>query len=209
MMEKKISMAVIRRLPRYYRYLRELLNQNITRISSKELAERMNITASQIRQDLNCFGGFGQQGYGYNVTELHQQIGFILGVNKTQNIIIIGAGNLGQALANHAGFSKRGFNLTAIFDVDTDKIGTKINGVEVLSLENLGEYLEENDIKIAILTLPKQHTQKVADLAISHGVHGLWNFSHMDLEVPGDVFVENVHLSDSLMTLSYHLNKNN
>lgn len=206
-MDRKISLVVIRRLPRYYRYLGELLNQNITRISSKELSEKMNVTASQIRQDLNCFGGFGQQGYGYNVPELHQQIGLILGVNKTQNIIIIGAGNLGQALANHAGFSKRGFSLTAIFDTDINKIGAKINGVEVLSLDTLGKYLDENEIKIAILTLPKQHTQKVADLVISHGVRGLWNFSHMDLKVPEDVFVENVHLTDSLMTLSYQLNE--
>ena len=206
-MDKKISLVVIRRLPRYYRYLGELLNQNITRISSNELSEKMNVTASQIRQDLNCFGGFGQQGYGYSVPELHQQIGLILGVNKNQNIIIIGAGNLGHALANHAGFSKRGFNLTAIFDVDKEKIGTKINNVEVLSLDTLGQYLDENNVKIAILTLPRQHTQKVADIVVSHGVRGLWNFSHMDLEVPGDVIVENVHLSDSLMTLSYQLNE--
>ncbi len=206
-MDKKISLVVIRRLPRYYRYLGELLNQNITRISSKELSEKMNVTASQIRQDLNCFGGFGQQGYGYNVPELHQQIGLILGVNKKQNIIIVGAGNLGHALANHAGFSRRGFSLTAIFDVDKSKIGTKINDVEVLPMETLGEYLDRNNVKIAILTLPRQYTQKVADLVVSYGVYGLWNFSHMDLEVPDNVFVENVHLTDSLMTLSYQLNE--
>ncbi len=206
-MERKISLVVIRRLPRYYRYLGELLRQNITRISSKELSEKMNVTASQIRQDLNCFGGFGQQGYGYNVVDLHSKIGAILGVDKKQNIIIIGAGNLGHALANHAVFSRRGFNLVAIFDTDKEKIGTKINNTEVLPFDSISDFLDKNDVKIAILTLPKQHTQKAADIVTAHGVKGLWNFSHMDLEVTDDIVVENVHLSDSLMTLSYLLNK--
>ena len=206
-MERRISVLVIRRLPRYYRYLGELLKENITRISSKELSEKMNVTASQIRQDLNCFGGFGQQGYGYNVTALYGEIGAILGVNKLQNIIIVGAGNLGHALANHAGFAKRGFNLTGIFDKDKKKVGQKINGCEVYDMETLGDFLDKNEVRIAILTIPRLCTQEVADLVTAHGVKGLWNFSNMDLEVRDDVIVENVHLSDSLMTLSYQLSE--
>lgn len=206
-MERKISLLVIRRLPRYYRYLGELLRENITRISSKELSEKMNVTASQIRQDLNCFGGFGQQGYGYNVTALHSEIGAILGVNKLQNIIIVGAGNLGHALANHAGFAKRGFNLIGIFDSDKEKVGQKINDCEIYDMETLGDFLDKNEVRIAILTIPRLCTQEVADLVTAHGVKGLWNFSNMDLEVSDDVIVENVHLSDSLMTLSYQLSE--
>lgn len=206
-MEKKISLFVIRRLPRYYRYLGELLKENIVRISSKELSKRMNVTASQIRQDLNCFGGFGQQGYGYNVPDLYKEIASILGVDRTQNIIIIGAGNLGCALANHAGFSNRRFKLIGIFDTDENKIGKSVNGCEVYNLKNLGEFLDKNKIRIAILTVPRLCTQEVADLVTAHGVKGIWNFSNMDLVVSDDVIVENVHLSDSLMTLSYQLSE--
>ncbi len=205
-MNKKVSSAVVKRLPRYYRYLGELLKQNVDKISSKELAKMMDVTASQIRQDLNCFGGFGQQGYGYNVSELHSTLSKILGINRAQDIIIIGAGNLCHALSNHAGFSKRGFNLVAIFDNDKEKIGTEINGIKVLSVSELGDFISKNNVRHAILTLPKNHTQEVADIVVSHGVRGLWNFSNMDLNVPDDVCVENVHLLDSLMTLSFNVN---
>lgn len=203
--ERKISLVVIRRLPRYYRYLGDLLAQNIRRISSKELSKRMNVTASQIRQDLNCFGGFGQQGYGYNVEELYEQIGIILGLRDMHKAIIIGAGHLGHALANHGGFAKRGFRIGALFDVDPEKIGTVINGIPVCSMEYLEEHIRETQTDIAILAVTKANTKEVADRVIAAGVKGLLNFSYVDIEVPDDVVVENVHLSDSLMTLSYQL----
>lgn len=203
--ERKISLVVIRRLPRYYRYLGELLNQNIKRISSKELSERMNVTASQIRQDLNCFGGFGQQGYGYNVEELYYEIGSILGLHDGHKTIIAGAGYLGHALANHSGFEKRGFHLVGIFDADPKKIGQTINGVQVYDSAKMAEFLRETPADIGILAVPRVNTREVADEMIQNGVKGLLNFSYVDLDVPDDVVVENVHLSDSLMTLSYQL----
>ena len=202
---RKISIVVIRRLPRYYRYLGELLKQDIKRTSSKELSERMNVTASQIRQDLNCFGGFGQQGYGYNVEELYYEIGGILGLRDGHKTIIAGAGNLGQALANHGGFEKRGFKLVAIFDTDKEKIGTFINGIEVYDIAYMREFLKENPVSIGILAVPRVATTEVADAMVECGIKGLLNFSYMDLKVPDDVVVENVHLVDSLMTLSYQL----
>jgi len=203
--ERKISLVVIRRLPRYYRYLGDLLAQNIRRISSKDLSVRMNVTASQIRQDLNCFGGFGQQGYGYNVEELYEQIGIILGLRDAHNAIIVGAGHLGHALANHGGFAKRGFHVSALFDVDAEKIGTSINGIPVRSMNDLEAHINENKTDIAILAVTKANTKEVADRVIAAGVKGLLNFSYVDIDVPEDVVVENVHLSDSLMTLSYQL----
>lgn len=203
--DRKISLVVIRRLPRYYRYLGELLNQNIKRISSKELSERMNVTASQIRQDLNCFGGFGQQGYGYNVEELYYEIGSILGLHDGHKTIIAGAGYLGHALANHAGFEKRGFHLVGIFDTDPNKIGQTINGVTVYDSAKMAEFLQGTPADIGILAVPRVNTREVADEMIQNGVKGLLNFSYVDLDVPDDVVVENVHLSDSLMTLSYQL----
>ena len=202
---RKISLVVIRRLPRYYRYLGELLNQNIKRVSSKELSEKMNVTASQIRQDLNCFGGFGQQGYGYNVEELYHEIGGILGLRDGHKIIIAGAGNLGRALANHGGFEKRGFKLIAIFDTDPAKIGTQINGVTVYDIEQMESFFHDHPASIGILAVPRACTKEVADTMIACGIKGLLNFSYMDLKVPEDVVVENVHLSDSMMTLSYQL----
>lgn len=202
---RKISLVVIRRLPRYYRYLGDLLKQDIKRISSKELSERMGVTASQIRQDLNCFGGFGQQGYGYNVEELYKEIGNILGLGEGHKTIIAGAGNLGHALANHGGFEKRGFKLIAIFDCDKDKIGTQINGVNVYDIADMKQVLDKEPATIGILTVPRIKTAEVAEAMIDCGIKGLLNFSYMDLKVPDDVVVENVHLSDSLMTLSYQL----
>ncbi|ABN53019.1 MAG TPA: redox-sensing transcriptional repressor Rex [Hungateiclostridium thermocellum] len=206
-LDKKISMAVIRRLPRYYRYLSDLLKLGITRISSKELSSRMGITASQIRQDLNCFGGFGQQGYGYNVEYLYKEIGNILGVNEAFKIIIIGAGNMGQALANYTNFEKRGFKLIGIFDINPNLIGKKIRDVEIMHLDSLDRFVAENQVDIAILCVPYENTPAVADKVARLGVKGLWNFSPMDLKLPYDVIIENVHLSDSLMVLGYRLNE--
>ncbi len=206
-LDKKISIAVIKRLPRYYRYLSDLLKLGITRISSRELSIRMGITASQIRQDLNCFGGFGQQGYGYNVEYLYNEIGNILGVNDKFKFIIIGAGNMGQALANYTNFEKRGFELKGIFDVSPDLIGQKINDLEIMDLNNLEDYVKNNKIDIAMLCVPYDQTPIVADRVAQLGIKGLWNFSPMDLKIPYDVIIENVHLSDSLMVLGYKLNE--
>ena len=207
MASKKISMAVIKRLPRYHRYLNDLLELGIKRVSSKELSIRMGITASQIRQDLNCFGGFGQQGYGYNVESLFSEIGNILGINKTFYAIIIGAGNMGQALSNYGNFDKRGFNIIGIFDVNTDVIGKKIKDVEVMDLNDIDEFILHNKVDIAMLCVPYRETASVADRVARLGVRGLWNFSPMDLKIPYDVIVENVHLSDSLMVLGYKMNE--
>lgn len=203
---KEISPAVIKRLPRYYRYLGELLEHDVVRISSKELSEKMKVTASQIRQDLNNFGGFGQQGYGYNVQYLYAEIGKILGLNQTNNLIIIGAGNLGQALANYQDFEKRGFSIKALFDVNPRLIGMTVRGVEVMDLECLEEFLKQNEIRIAALTLPKSKAPKVAQDLVSWGIQAFWNFAPIDLNLPDDIVVENVHLAESLMTLSYNIN---
>lgn len=205
-MEKKISKAVIGRLPRYYRYLGELIEEGIERISSNDLARRMNVTASQIRQDLNNFGGFGQQGYGYNVRSLYNEIGKLLGIDQQHNVVIIGAGHLGQALANYSNFAKRGFVIKALFDVDPELIGTSIKGIEVLSLDRLEDFLKENDIQIATLTIPKNQAAEVAKRLERAGIRAIWNFAHTDLPVDEHkVAVENVHLSESLMRLSYRV----
>jgi redox-sensing transcriptional repressor len=206
-LKKKISIAVIRRLPRYYRYLSDLLKMDINRISSKELASRMGITASQIRQDLNCFGGFGQQGYGYNVESLYKEIGNILGVNKGFNTIIIGAGNMGTALANYGNFEKRGFKLTGIFDIGPGLVGRKIRDFEIMHLNALDEFVKNNRVDIAILAVPHDATAEVAERVAKLGIKGLWNFSAMDLKLPYDVIIENVHLSDSLMVLGYRIDE--
>ena len=205
--DKKISAAVINRLPRYYRYLGDLLESDITRISSKELSVKMNITASQIRQDLNNFGGFGQQGYGYNVEYLYNEIKKILGLDRMYNLIVVGGGNIGQALVNYTNFEKRGFVIKAVFDVNPRLVGMTIRGIEVYDVDYMEEFVKNNHVDVAILTLPRAHASKVAnDLAI-WGVKGMWNFSHVDLQVPDDVIVENVHLTDSLMTLLYKINE--
>jgi len=205
--EKKISPAVIRRLPRYYRYLSDLLRMDITRISSKELSARMGITASQIRQDLNCFGGFGQQGYGYNVEYLYNEIGKIIGVNNGYSIIIIGAGNMGQALANYTNFEKRGFKLIGIFDINPKLIGKKIRNVEIMHFDTIDEFVKENKVDIAVIAVPHDQTPEIADKVARLGIKGIWNFSPMDLKLPYDVIIENVHLSDGLMVLGYKLNE--
>lgn len=207
MEEREISQAVIRRLPRYYRYLGELLENNVERISSNDLSKRMNVTASQIRQDLNNFGGFGQQGYGYNVKYLYTEIGKILGLESDHNIVIIGAGNLGQALANYAAFEKRGFILKGIFDVNPRLEGVTIRGVPVRMMDELEGYVSANNIEIAVLTIPKAKAVEVANQLVAHGVKAIWNFAHTDLSLPEGVIVENVHLSESLMRLSYNINR--
>ncbi len=203
--EKKISIAVIRRLPRYYRYLSDLLAAGVRRISSKELSQKMDVTASQIRQDLNCFGGFGQQGYGYNVESLFNEIGKILGVKRKFNVIIIGAGNMGQALANYTNFEKRGFRLTGIFDNNPSIIGRKIRNITIRNINEIEEFMRQDPADIAILTVPYEYTREVADRVAKLGVKGIWNFSPMDLKLPYNVVIENVHLSDSLMVLGYRL----
>lgn len=203
MANKNISMAVIRRLPKYYRYLADLLARDINRISSKELSEIIGFTASQIRQDLNNFGGFGQQGYGYNVEVLHKEIGKILGLDKKYKTILVGAGNLGQALLNYAGFRSAGFDISAVFDANPKMIGLKIRDYEILDSDDIEKYVLENNVDIAILCIPKNSAQEVADKLVGVGVKGIWNFAPIDLEVPSDVIVESVNLTESLFTLSY------
>ena len=205
MEQRKISRAVISRLPRYYRYLGDLLEAGVERISSSDLSKKMHVTASQIRQDLNNFGGFGQQGYGYNVQYLYTEIGKILGLDRSHNFIIIGAGNLGQALANYASFERSGFILKSLFDVNPRLEGVTIRGIPVRMVDELEDFLKNNDIEIAALTLPKSKAIEVADILVDNGVKGIWNFAHTDLSLPKDVVVENVHLSDTLMKLSYNL----
>lgn len=207
--EKSISKAVIRRLPRYYRYLGELLEEGVERISSNELSSKMHVTASQIRQDLNNFGGFGQQGYGYNVPYLYAEIGKILGLDRTHHIIIIGAGNLGQALANYAAFEKRGFILTGIFDVNPRLEGVAIRGVPIRMMDELKSFVQKNDVEIAVLTIPKEKAIEVANMLVENGVRAIWNFAHTDLNMPDNIIVENVHLSESLMQLSYNISRYN
>ncbi len=197
------SPAVIRRLPRYYRYLSELIRENRLRISSQELADLMQVTASQIRQDLNCFGGFGQQGYGYNVRYLHGEIGNLLGVESGLSAVIVGAGHLGSALASSHIFIHRGIALPAIFDIDRNKIGTCIAGIPVYDLEDLPMFCRERKITIGVLTTPKEAAKEVVHLLTEGGVSGIWNFSNMELRSENGVTVENTHMGDALMTLCY------
>jgi len=207
--EKGISQAVVRRMPRYYRYLGELLEKGVERVSSNEISKIMKVTASQIRQDLNNFGGFGQQGYGYNVRFLHEEIGKILGLDQTHNIIIIGAGNLGQAIANYGRFDRLGFHTIALFDVNPNVIGKEIRGIKVYSLDELEDFCSKNKVDIAALTMPKQSADNTAQRLVELGICAIWNFAHVDLDVDEEsVVVENVHLSDSLMQLSYNIVKN-
>lgn len=204
---KEISQAVIGRLPRYFRYLGELKDEGIERISSQELSDIMKVTASQIRQDFNNFGGFGQQGYGYKVEYLYEEIGRILGLEKTHNLIIIGAGNLGQALANYMNFERRGFLFKGIFDRNPELYGKKIRNMEIKPMEEMESFVRQNEIDIAVLTIPKAKAAGVAEKLVKNGIKGIWNFAHVDLNVPREIQVENVHLSDSLMKLAYNINQ--
>ncbi|SFT40332.1 redox-sensing transcriptional repressor [Lachnospiraceae bacterium XBD2001] len=206
-MEKEISQAVIRRLPRYYRYLGDLLHAGVERISSNELSVKMHVTASQIRQDLNNFGGFGQQGYGYNVLYLYEEIGKILGLNQKHNVIVIGVGNLGHAIANYISFERLSFSMIGAFDVNPDLKGKMLGNVEVQMVDELPEFLSSHHVDLAALTLPKESAEVVAQKLISLGVKAFWNFAHVDLDVPEGIVVQNVHLSDSLMQLSYNINQ--
>ncbi len=205
MERKEISQAVIGRLPRYFRYLDELKEEGVERISSQELSERMKVTASQIRQDLNNFGGFGQQGYGYNVEYLYVEIGKILGLDREHRLILIGAGNLGQALVNYTNFERRGFIFKGVFDRNPALHGTRIRGFEVKPMEEMCDFIRENDIEIAVITIPKEGVVKLAERLTACGIKAIWNFAHVDLNVPREIRVENVHLSDSLMKLSYNI----
>ncbi len=203
----KVSNAVIKRLPRYFRYLRELRQNNIFRISSLELSRMMNVTASQIRQDLNCFGGFGQQGYGYNVDYLYKNISDILGVTASYNAVIIGAGNLGRALSASPIFEKRGVNLKAVFDNNAALIGTKTNGFTVLDTNILEDYCKDNNIDIAVLTVPREVAKEIAGKLKDAGIKGFWNFTNVELELDSDMVAESVHMGDSLMTLTYRISQ--
>ncbi len=207
MEEKDISQAVISRLPRYFRYLGELRDEGIERISSRELSELMHVTASQIRQDFNNFGGFGQQGYGYNVEYLYDEIGKILGLDTSHSMIIIGAGNLGQALVNYMNFRNRGFYFTAAFDINPAIIGQKIGDVPILSMDELPEYIRIHETDIAVLAVPKQEAKEIAKTLVGGRIRAIWNFAPIDLPVPPEIQVENVHLSDSLMKLSYNIRR--
>ena len=207
MEEKEISQAVIGRLPRYFRYLGELKDEGVERISSQDLSELMKVTASQIRQDFNNFGGFGQQGYGYNVEYLYNEIGKILGLDKQHNFIIIGAGNLGRALGNYMNFERRGFIFKGMFDQNPELVGRDVRGVKVMAMDKLNEFVRDNEIDIVVLTIPKTSAVGVAEQLVQNGIKAIWNFAHVDLNVPDGIQVENVHLSDSLMKLSYNINR--
>ena len=205
MEEKEISQAVVGRLPRYLRYLGELRDEGIERVSSQELSDIMKVTASQIRQDLNTFGGFGQQGYGYNVGHLYDEIGKILGLNREHRLIIVGAGHLGQALVNYSNFERRGFLFCGLFDSDPKVCGKKIRSIAVRPMEEMAGFIRDHNIDIAVLTIPKNAAVETAEQLAACGIKGIWNFAHVDLRLPGHIQVENVHLSDSLMKLSYNL----
>lgn len=205
---KGISQAVVSRLPRYLRYLGDLRDEGVERISSQELSELMKVTASQIRQDFNNFGGFGQQGYGYNVEYLYAEIAKILGLDQTHRFVIIGAGNLGQALGGYLNFERRGFIFCGMFDKNPALVGKEVRGIKVQPMEELDDFVKNNDIDIAVLTIPKTSAVEVAERLAEDGIKAIWNFAHVDLNLPEDIQVENVHLSDSLMKLSYNLNRN-
>lgn len=202
-----ISLSVIRRLPRYYRFLRDLHDSNVLRISSKELSQKMGLTASQIRQDLNCFGEFGQQGYGYNVELLFSEICKILGLNNKFKTVLIGAGNLGKAIATHMDFENKGFELIGIFDINPETVGQKLVGLDILHNQELDSFCEKNQPVVAILTIPKESAYNMAAKLTDLGIHAFWNFSHYDLSANmlSNIVVENVHLGDSMMTLCYRL----
>ena len=208
MAKENVSLSVVRRLPRYHRFLKELLASGTVRISSGDLSAKMGLTASQIRQDLNCFGGFGQQGYGYNVKDLYEEIGKILGLDKRRKAVLLGAGNLGRAIALHMDFSSRGFELLAIFDSNPVLVGMDVGGVTVSDCANLEAFCRMIRPDVAILCIPKEAARSLAGTLVDCGIRGFWNFSHYDmtLDYPG-IAVENVHLGDSLSTLCFRVNE--
>jgi len=204
-LNSRVSMAVVRRLPKYYRYLGELMEKGVSKISSKEFGRLLGFTASQIRQDLNYFGGFGQQGYGYNVKELREEIGKILGLDDKYKTIIVGAGNLGQALANYSGFEECGFILKGVFDINPRLIGMSIRGIKIMDIDEIKDFINREGIEIGIICTPKKGAQDAANRLVESGIKAVWNFAPANLEVPADVVVENVHLSESLIALAYLL----
>ncbi len=206
--ESKISNAVIKRLPRYRRYLNELKRKGVSKISSREFSELIGYTASQIRQDFNNFGGFGQQGYGYNVEDLYEEINNILGLDREYKMVIVGAGNLGQAIANHNYYHRSGFVVDSLFDVNPKIIGLKINDISVRDYEDLPKYIQENKVDIGIICTTKDVAQEAANKMVAGGINGIWNFAPIDLEVPEFVSVENVQLSEGLHSLAYYINQN-
>ncbi len=203
----KISPAVIRRLPKYYRYLGELNKVGVNKTSSRELSEMTGFSASQIRQDLNNFGGFGQQGFGYDVGNLHNEIGKILGLDKKYRIIIVGAGNIGQAIANYTGFYEADYEVVALFDKNPKLIGLSIRNALIMDSDNIEEFLEKEAIDIAVICTPKSVSQQVAEQLVRCGIRAIWNFAPKDLKMPEEVYVENVHLNESLFSLTYYYNK--
>lgn len=206
-MNNKIPNAVIKRMPKYLRCLGELYDSGIKKTSSRELSERANVTASQLRQDLNNFGGFGLQGYGYDVCFLYNEIKKILGLNRIYNLIIIGGGNIGQALANYTEFEKRGIFIRAIFDVNPRLIGMEIRGIKIYDLDMLETYTVKNSVDIAVIATPGRAAQSVSERIIKLGIEGIWNFSHTDIKTNLNAIVENVNLTDGIMTLLYKFNQ--
>ncbi len=206
MKKDRVSEAVIRRLPKYYRYLKDLERIGVERISSQELSKKMGIKATQIRQDLNCFGGFGQQGYGYHVKMLKKEIMDIIGLNREYKVILVGAGNMGESLDNYVGFEKEGFDIVAIFDINPKLIGNTIRNKEIRDIDTLHVYAKENPVDLCIIATPKETAQAIADTVIGVGIRSIWNFAPVDVEARNGVCVENVHLNDSLYTLVYRMN---
>lgn len=204
--ETKVSSAVVKRLPKYYRYLGMIADKGIIRVSSQELSNITGLTASQIRQDLNHFGGFGQQGYGYNVEELRSEIEKIIGINKQYKTVVIGLGNIGQAITQYEGFKDSGFKIQALFDKSPKMIGKKVSGMEIKKVDTLEDYLKKNDVQIAILAVPAESSQEICDKLIAGGIKGIWNFAPIDLKLPEGVVLENVHLDESLYTLTFYMN---
>jgi redox-sensing transcriptional repressor len=203
--EKRIPDIVIKRLPVYYRFLTNLHQMGISRVSSTDLGKKMGITSSQVRQDFFNFGSFGLQGYGYDVDQLRAEIGSILGLDTVRTMIIIGAGHLGQALARHSAFEKDGYSVIGVFDINPHLIGEKIRDVEIMHVNKIAEFAEQSKVDIAVITVPRTYAKEVADLVTGLGIKGIWNFTSVKLAVPDDVAVENIHLSDSLMTLGYYM----
>jgi redox-sensing transcriptional repressor len=209
MQDSRISDAVVHRLPKYYRYLSELEAAGIERVSSSRMSADMNLNASQIRRDLNCFGGFGQQGYGYQVNRLKQEIMKILGIGVSYKAVIVGAGNIGQALLKYRHFDEEGYHIAAVFDADPAIIGREVDTLIIRPMSELPQFMKENKVDIGIIAVPKRFAQQTADDLVSMGVRGLWNFAPVDVEARRGIGVENVHLSDSLYILSYHMRENN
>jgi len=205
--QMKIANVVIRRMPKYRRYLKDLQKKGVDKISSGEFSRLIGYTASQIRQDFNNFGGFGQQGYGYNVEALYNETNAILGLDKEYKMVVVGAGNLGQAIINYTNYYKSGFVVAGIFEKNPKLFGVKINDIEIKDYEFLADFVKENEIDIGIICTPKENAQDVADKLSGAGVKGIWNFAPLDIAVPESVTLENTHLSDSLHYLAYHINK--